>query len=279
MPQFERAGGRHRFTARRATVTAVVRPVPGVIRITVGGPDFHDFESSGPTDHVRLFFPDLATGVLTAPTPDPAGDGIVRPDAPTLNRDYTPTAPNRDGAVVTIDLDFIDHVDPGPATAWALQAGPGDELVVVGPRGSRRAPADIDGLLAIVDATALPSLGRWLADIPAGAEVTIVAALAHDEDWLTDYLTGLGRGRAEIVARADLRVVTPDPTGDALLAAVEELGPIGDRTFVFAAGEATALARVRRLLLGARGLPPEQVAASGYWRRGVVGFDHHQPLE
>lgn len=270
LPRFERAGQRNRFTARRATVIAVERPADGVVRVTLGGPDFRDFESTGPADHIRMFFPDPTTGILNAPAPSPEGDGIVRPEGPTINRDYTPIGihPAADGW--TIDADFMEHPDAGPATEWALAAQPGDEIVVVGPRGSKRAPQNLDGFLAIVDATALPSLSRWLADIPAGTPVTVVAALDQDADWLRGYL-------APALDAATLVVVG---TGvDDLVAGVAALDDIDAGTYVFAAGEARSLAAVRRHLFDDRRLPPEQVAISGYWRRGVVAFDHHGPLE
>jgi NADPH-dependent ferric siderophore reductase len=270
LARFERAGQRNRFTARRATVIAVRRPADGVVRVTLGGPDFRDFESTGPADHVRLFFPDPATGILTAPVPSPDGDGIVRPDGPTINRDYTPIGIRQTGDGWTVDVDFMEHPDAGPATLWALATEPGDELVAVGPRGSKRAPQDLDGFLAIVDSTALPSLSRWLADIPAGTPVTVVAALDHDETWLRSYLSP---------ALDDASVSVVGTAVDDLVAGVSALAAVGTGTFVFAAGEARALAAVRRHLATDRGLPPEQVAISGYWRRGVVAFDHHGPLE
>jgi NADPH-dependent ferric siderophore reductase len=52
-----------------------------------------------------------------------------------------------------------------------------------------------------------------------------------------------------------------------------------EQAFAFLAGEATRLIPLRRLL---RELLPdgrEQVSASGYWRRGVAGLDHHAPLD
>lgn len=266
--RFARESQRHRFTARRATVQEVARPLDGVARITFGGPDFADFASTGPADHVRIYFPD-DDGVLVAPEPDPSGEGIIRPEQLTINRDYTPLDPRTTADGGAFVVDFLEHADPGPATRWAFAAEPGDELVIVGPRGSRGAPAGVDGLVLIVDSTSLPAASRWIAEADAGP-TSVLATLERDEDWLIDYL-----GTDDF---AELRVVRPDPDGAALLAAAMEL-PIEPDDFVFAAGEATSLARVRRFLLGARGLPPEQVAITGYWRRGVVAFDHHTPLD
>jgi NADPH-dependent ferric siderophore reductase len=267
-PRFERTGKRNRFTARRATVLAVERPAAGVVRVTLGGPDFGDFESTGPADHIRLFFPDDASGVFRAPTPAADGDGIVRPDGPTIHRDYTPLNPVGDGERGSVQADFMDHENPGPATRWAQTTTIGDEIVVVGPRGSKAAPRDLDGFLAIVDETALPSLTRWLADLPSGIPVTLVVSTPRDAAWVLGYLD---RAADDVT----LHLVPP---AESVAARVAGLGGIDGGTYVFAAGEAGALAEVRRHLLGERGLLPEQVAISGYWRRGEVGFDHHTPL-
>ena len=96
---FFRAGGRNRFTARRARVISVEQVAPVMLRVRVTGPDFADFVSGGPADHVRVFFPDPVTGELVAPTAvGPGEDGIVRPDGPVHARDFTPlrvVAPRR----------------------------------------------------------------------------------------------------------------------------------------------------------------------------------------
>ena len=161
--RFAREGGRNRFTARRATVLRVERVAPPIVRVTVSGPEFADFTSAGPADHVRVFFPDAATGELVAPVPvgpaRTASSGPTAPRSPETSRRFRARV---DGgfptSTVELDLDFFVHPDPGPASSWAESAQPGDELVVVGPRGSRRAPQDVDGLLLICDETSLPSV-------------------------------------------------------------------------------------------------------------------------
>ena len=45
----------------------------------------------------------------------------------------------------------------------------------------------------------------------------------------------------------------------------------------WAAGEAGAIAEVRRVLVGQHGLPKERVRASAYWKRGQA--DHHEAFE
>lgn len=271
--RFAREGGRNRFTARRATVLRVARVAPSIVRVTVSGPEFADFTSVGPADHVRVYFPDAATGELVAPTPaGPGEDGINRPDRASVARDFTPLPRIVDGSI-ELDLDFFVHPDPGPASSWAERAQLGDQLVIVGPRGSKRAPQDVDGLVLICDETSLPSVSRWVRDIPAGRFVDVIAAVPGTGEWVADYLG--------TVAGTEIRVhvVTPDAAGDTVLTALEQVSPVGEGVFVWAAGEASALVAVRRHLRRGLGLPPSQAQISGYWRRGVEAFDHHAPID
>lgn len=271
--RFVREGGRNRFTARRATVLRVARVAPSIVRVTVSGPEFADFTSAGPADHVRVFFPDERTGELVAPRPvGPGEDGIIRPDRAWIARDFTPL-PRVVGAGVEVDLDFFVHPDPGPASSWAESAEPGDELVIVGPRGSKRAPQEIDGLLLICDETSLPSVTRWVRAVPAGTRVDVIAVVPAPGEWVAEYIGDYPGVEIRV------HVVAPDASGQTVLSAIDELGPIGEGVFVWAAGEATALVPVRRHLRRALGLPAAQAQLSGYWRGGVVAFDHHAPID
>lgn len=265
---FYRAGGRNRFTAREAFVTAVSRPVDEYVRVTVSGPDFHDFVSGGPTDHVRVFFPDLATGVLVAPTAvGPGEDGIVRPDAPTFARDFTPLNPRDVDGTRAIDLDVLLHVDPGPAAAWGAQAKVGDRLVIVGPRGSKAATQNAPRVVCVVDGTSLPAAGRWLAEVPAATQVDIVADIAGDISWVSTYLAQeTGREAAVVAAGGDLVAAVRNAKVDA-------------GTYLFAAGEASRLVPLRRYLRQELALPRAQFTLSGYWKRGQAAFDHHAPID
>lgn len=269
--RFARVSGRNRFTARPATVTRVQRIAPALIRVTVTGPDFADFPHAGPADHVKVFFPDAATGELIAPVAaGPGEDGIVRPDRASIGRDYTPIV-RRSGDDVELDLDFFVHADPGPASAWAESAQPGDEIVVVGPRGSKRAPQAVDGAILVCDESSLPSVSQWIRDLPSGCTIDVIAAVAGDPAWVADYLGE----RSDVT----LRIRHAGTTGAAWLPALRAIGPIDDGTFVWAAGDASELVAVRRYLRRELGLPAVQAVANGYWRPGVAAFDHHAPID
>ncbi len=265
---FYRAGGRNRFTAREAVITAVSRPAEPYVRVTVTGPDFHDFVSTGPTDHVRVYFPDPVTGELVAPVAaGPDEDGIIRPDGPAFARDFTPLHPRDLDDSRGIDLDILLHADPGPAAAWGARAKVGDRLVVVGPRGSKRATQNAPRVLCVVDGTALPAASRWLAEVPASTRVDVIADVPGDLEWVSAYLRQEAGRDAEVL-----------PAGDDLVAAVRAAG-IDAGTYLFAAGEASRLVPLRRYLRQELALPREQFTLSGYWKQGQAAFDHHAPID
>jgi NADPH-dependent ferric siderophore reductase len=273
--RFHREGGRHRFTARRGRVVSVTRVAPVMLRVRLEGADFADFVSEGPSDHARVYFPDPDTGEYNHPEPaGPGEDGIVRPEGPAYARDLTPLHIVRDGDDVALELDVFLHPSPGPASRWAGQAKSGDELVVVGPRGSRAAPQGASRLLVFADETALPAAARFAREVPASTAVDVVAVTGDDGAWVAEYV-------ADAAGRSDIRVhhVDGPAEGYALVEALAGVDPIDEGTFVFAAGEASALLPLRRHLRGTLNLPHEQVAISGYWRRGVVAFDHHTPVD
>jgi NADPH-dependent ferric siderophore reductase len=262
---------------RHLRVSAVRRVVPNIVRVTLAGDELAGFASDGPTDHLKVFFPDPATGRLT--TPEFAPDGVRRPtDGLILSRDYTPRA-FRDGTGdgttgPELDLDFVVHGDEGPASAFAARATVGDQVGVAGPRGSRLVPSGIRRLIVVADETAFPATTRWLELLPADVRVTAILDAADDsvESYFDDVESARdGRLDAEWLFRED----GPGQLDEAL----RSLGPIDDETFVFLAGEATTLTPLRRYLRHELWLPAEQVAASGYWRRGVVNLDHHAPLD
>ena len=271
-PEFARPRTMHRFTARRVTVTGVA-PIEQFIRITLSSDELDDWASTGPGDHAKIFFPDPETGELIAPTAaGPGESGIVRPGRPAFGRDFTPLNIRRDAASghQVFDIDVLRHPDPGPAAAWAERAEPGDELVVVGPRGSVAAATGASRVVLIVDPTALPAAARWIEDMPDSAEIEVIADVAGDIDWVRSYL--LAQGRREVpVAQAGS---APDGLVDAAYEAA-----IDAETYVFAAGEAGRLLPLRRFLRGVLALPREQWAVSGYWKQGDSAFDHHAPID
>jgi NADPH-dependent ferric siderophore reductase len=259
-----------------------------IVRITLAGTDadgsdaLDGFTALGPSDHVKVFFPDPVTGVVTAPSI--AADGVRRPtDGVVISRDYTPRAfrpaagSAAGSATAELDIDFVLHgsgsdlADGGPASAWAAAAAEGDPLAIAGPRGSRLAPDACAHAILIADETALPAFSRWLELLPAGTRITAIVDAADES--VEEYLTDEQRQRASVEWL--YRIDGPGQLEES----VRSLGPIEPDAYVWAAGEATSLIPVRRYLRHELGLSSEQLAVEGYWKRGITNLDHHAPID
>lgn len=256
---------------RRVRVLRTAEVTPSITRVTLGGSDLEGFGAKGPADHVKVFFPDPETGVLTVPEPG----GMRKPreaGAPAIIvRDYTPYAyrPDADGGP-EIDIDFVIHGDHGVAAPWAARATAGDELGIGGPRGTVGAPLGADSVIIVADETALPATSRWLDAF--GSEVPVTGLFFVSDESAAAYLADRAGERREFHWF----------TGQDRAARVEEAlraASIGERTFVFLAGEAGALIPLRRYLRRELGLSKAQADVHGYWKLGEVALDHHAPID
>jgi NADPH-dependent ferric siderophore reductase len=245
---------RIRYATRRRelTVTQVQAVTPHLLRLSLTG-DFSGFQSLGFDDHIKLFFPDPETGILTVPEPGtPPGSG-PKP----VMRDYTPR--RFDGQ--TLDIEFALH-DAGPATAWALNAKVGDILNIGGPRGSMLIPLAYDSYVLIGDDTALPAIARRLEELPAGTKACVVAEVDGLED------------RLRFETKADVSVhwvYRQAGYANCLNEALKAMHmPQGD-VHVWVACESTQAKLIRQQLIDDHGVNPQWIKASGYWRKGDAG--------
>ena len=268
----------HALAVRHVTVVAVLRVTPTIVRVTLAGSELAGFESTGPTDHVKVFFPDPLTGELSAPTV--TAEGLQPPAHGTaISRLYTPRAFRARGksGLPELDLDLVLHASVpdgvGPAAAWAARAAVGDPLVVSGPKTSKLTPEGFTSFLLACDETALPAVARWLELLPAGTPVRVLAEISLVED--EAYLPMVPRGTEVLWLR---RNGLPG-TSRVLEQAVRACGSIGAGTYVWAGGEAGSLVGVRRYLRRELGLPGHQVEFEGFWRLGADNFDHHAPID
>ncbi|MDF2980112.1 MAG: Siderophore-interacting protein, partial [Actinomycetospora sp.] len=259
----------HGLRPRLAEVVRVQRLTPRMARVTLSG-DFGELPGAAATDHVKVFFP---TGRDELPVMPQVGEhGLVPPPpgTPRTYRDYTVRRLDREAG--ELDLDMVVHAG-GLAGAWAATARPGLKVGVLGPRGSEVVDDTLDWYVLAGDETALPAIGRWLAELPAGARAEVFCEVADAAE------------EQELASAADVTVhwLHRDgvPAGEAALLhdalAAVTLPP--GRGFVWVAGEAGALRPVRRMLRARPDVCSRHLDVDGYWRRGVVNHDHHAPAE
>ena len=258
---------RHTLRFRALDVVAVQRITPHLVRVTLGGDALEGFDSPGFDDHAKIFFPDETTGALTLPTTGP--DGPIWPEGvkPTM-RDYTPR--RFDAEARTLEIDFALHV-AGPATRWAEQAKPGQQLGVGGPRGSFIVPTAFDWHLLIGDDTALPAIFRRLGELPAGARAVVLAEVDGPQDHVAlpsaadvEVTWVHRRDGASGTSTGSVRTEVGMPLLDALR---NTRLPTGD-FHAWIGCESAAAKALRAHLIDECGANPKWIRASGYWRKG-----------
>lgn len=240
-------------------VASVVDITPHMRRIRLTGPELEGFQSPGHADHVKVFLPSDGKPL---PRPERLPDGLAWPDEvpkPFL-RDYTPRY--FDPVALTLDLDFVLHGD-GPASEWAAQAKPGDQLMIGGPRGSLIVPDAFDWYLLAGDETALPAIGRRIEELPASKPAIAIIEVPEAAD----------EQRFETSSPVQIHWIHRNGreagAENLILPAVTEIGFPPGEGFAFVAGEANMSRTVKAHLI-ARGLSHEYIRAPGYWIRGTT---------
>lgn len=246
---------RHPLVFRRVEVREVIDLGPHMRRIVVAGPELEGFHSGAPDDHVKVFFPN-PEGEYITPTLGANGPEYPEGKTPSPARDYTPRLHDADAG--TLAIDFVIHGD-GPASDWAERAKPGDGFAFGGPRGSFVPAGDFDHYVLVGDETALPAIGRWLEEMPAGRRATVLVEVPDDAD------------RQDLATRADADITwlprggAPAADSRLLEQALEALRPQGD-TFWWIACESRRARLMRKALMDERGVSKDWIRATGYWK-------------
>ncbi|HEY0447570.1 siderophore-interacting protein [Actinophytocola sp.] len=236
----------------RVPVRRVEQVTPRLTRVTVGGDELADFVSAGTDQNVMLYFyPD------DVELPEPLTFGSARAmwaQVRPLTRTYT--IRRHDPEAHEVDFDFVLHDAPGPASAWAKRARPGDRLIFVGPSPAYQPDPTADWHLLAGDETALPAIAAILDVLPEGAVSRVFVEVEDADEELplpveaTWVHRAAGGSLAGAVAAADL----PEGRVDAWLA-----------------GERSSMVALRTHLLDQRGYPRGGVRPTTYWRRGETG--------
>ncbi|HEX6422161.1 MAG TPA: siderophore-interacting protein, partial [Acidimicrobiales bacterium] len=244
---------------RVASVRRVERLTARMLRVTLAGPELEGFTVPEPAASVRLLLPPPGADELVLPTWN--GNEFLLADGqrPTI-RTFTPR--RADPRAGELDVEIVVH-GQGAASGWAEAAAPASPAAVSGPgRGYAIDPAAPEFLLA-GDETAIPAMSQLLGALPPDRPVRVLAEVADPGARLPfpDHPHA-------IVEWCDLPPGAPP--GDALVTAIRAQA-LGEGTRVWAAGEAAAVQRIRRLLFQDRGLPRSQASVRGYWKHGRAG--------
>ena len=294
--------------AYRPFVVRVARAVqlgPSFRRFTFTGVDLDEFASGGADQRIKVLLPLPGSGLADCPSrADWYAEWRALPDERRNPlRTYTVRAARP--LEREVDVDFVLHGSTGPASVWAEQARPGDEIVLVGPNArfagptggvEWRPPAGAHALLLAGDETAVPAMSAIAEALPYGTAARVLLEVPTEDDVL------------DLEVPADVRLTwlprrcgaSTRPRGALLTAAVsaaaEEIGgsgpaadgddldpddvvwevpdePAAAGAYAWLAGEAGVVTGLRRHLLREAGFDRRSVAFMGYWRDGRPGLD------
>jgi len=250
------------YALRHAEVLDSRRVTPGVVRVTLGGPDLADLPHAAPDGYLKLFFP-LTRGEVPVLPEVPADGDIGRwyrsylamPDGerPPM-RTYTLRRRRDHPGGVEIDVDLVLHGD-GPGSSWARDAAAGDRVAFTGPYGLYAPRPEHDAVLLVGDETAVPAMGAIVESLPVGTRAEVVAAVSSGAE-------------ARSFTTAGEVGVSWVHGGATLLDVVTQTDLPGHRPYVWLAGEAGTVRELRRHLTRERGVDRRDVQFCGYWRRG-----------
>jgi NADPH-dependent ferric siderophore reductase len=277
-------------------VHALDRLTPHFVRVTFASPDLADLGEGGPDQRIKLVFPTPATGFADFPDgEDWYQQWRAQPEA-SRNPIRTYTLRRGDPSRCTLVVDFVAHGDSGPATRWVNRVRLGDELRIIAPMaGTERGgyewhPGAARTVLLAGDETAVPAIsgiieslrddveGAAFLEVPSPDDVlplTVPAGL--QVQWLPREGAGYGERLAQAVpAWLSGRLRRDGAAGGAHRDEEAELEIVWDvptqpqdaGLFAWLAGEAGAITRLRRQLVGGLGLDRSRVAFMGYWRLG-----------
>lgn len=256
------------ITLRELEVVAIDDISPRLRRITLGGDQLGAFErqgfaqpplqSLGPDDHIKIFFPDPATGILTLPEQH---DGHLHwpQNPPSISREYTPRA--HDPASGTLVLEFVLH-GHGVAGTWAAQARLGQRMFIAGPKQSSLiAPADWYVLAG--DETALPAIANWLQMLPRDAAGRVLILIEEETAIIA----------LDAPAGFEVRWHLTDHTDAGLMTQLLAEAPLSQgEGFIWAAAERDTIATLRNYL-SLIDFPKNRVDLTSYWHLGEASED------
>ncbi len=259
--------------SRSPIVAEVVRTQPltsQMIRIVVTGEDLRGFPVGRFSDHyVKLQFPPPGAEYET-----PFDPAVVKATLPKTQwfRQRTYTVRDWNPEMNQLTIDFVHHGDIGLAGPWAANAKPGDLLQLVGPGGDYSPSPDADWHLLAGDEAVIPAISVALGRIPPGIPAHVFIEVDDESEEVP--LESPGDLRLTWIHRGETsRASSQIPR------AISGLEFPEGKVHAFVHGEAGMVRKVRKHLVLERGVPKENLSATGYWKysRTEEGWREDKP--
>ncbi|MBB6502992.1 siderophore-interacting protein [Pedobacter cryoconitis] len=237
---------------------------PHYIRVTLTGDDVPAFADTTPGVNNKIFIP--PAGVNDIHFPDfnyETGEWTHPPEhlRPTV-RTYTHRGMDLDQKEMYID--FVAHGESGPASAWAINAKPGDLLGVAMKAKETVLYPKADWYLLAADATGIPVISAILETLPSTATGVVYLEVPSMQDV------------QELKTKADIQInwiPNTNPGENTLLSDAVRNTSLPDQgtntRFGYVAAEFSSVKDIRQFLRKEQGWEQTELYAYSYWKFGV----------
>ena len=221
---------------------------PHMLRITLGGSGLDGFPEDQDGAYVKLRFNEPKSEYETL-----------------VQRTYT--VRTRDAENRALDVDFVTHEAPGPATDWANSCQVGDHVRFAGPGPRRFVDTSADWVFLAGDMSALPAISANIKAMPAHVTgYAVIEVISEEDRQPLPFPDGL---KVEWVINPE-----PEKTNRLLFDAVKALPWLEGRPSVWVASEFGQSRAIRAYFKNERGVPRTEMYASSYWRMGEDDEGH-----
>lgn len=243
---------------RILTVKKAWHLTPNMIRVTFAGEALAGLAENREGANCKIMLPEPGETRIAFEARFQSGPQPAR-------RTYT--VRNHRPDMLEMDIDFVDHGDHGPASAWARAAEPGAFLGFAGPGPVKLASFHADFYLIAADMSALPVAAATLEALPRDARGLALFEITAEED------------RQEIAIPDGINVrwmIHPEPhrPSTAMINVIQAMDWPKGRVQTCIAGEHNAVRALRAYIIGEKGLAKADAYISGYWKIGLVEDDH-----
>ncbi len=226
---------------RHLTVVKKYSLTPNMLRIILGGDELASFPEGQESGYVKLCLPSNSLS------------------GKSLKRSYTIRA--FDSEALELTLDFVNHGDNGPASAWASSVQVGDKIMIDGPGAVKLVNMSADWFFIAGDMTALPAMSVNLEKLPSDAKGYAVIEVLSEAD----------KQSIQVPANIEVHWVInpyPDQENTCLVDCVKKLSWLEGDVDVWVACEFEAMRHLRRYFKQERMVGRGQIYASSYWKMG-----------
>lgn len=249
---------RRRPSPKVITVSTARYLTPSMIRVTFSGPEIADIQDGCEGAYCKLFLPKAAQ------TKSNFADQLENGPRPNVR---TYTVRHIRPSAAEMDIDFVEHGDNGPASAWAISAKPGSFCGFSGPNPIKMDDFNADRYLLAADMSALPVVAATLEKMPRNAVGDAFFEIACEDD-KQDVDAPIGVNINWLISN------TPACPGPLIVEAVRNLKWLEGRVQTCIAGESTMVKMLREYICLEQGLPRNDTYISGYWKFGLIEDEH-----